>query len=160
MSRECVENVYLHDNRLFLFFLQFHCQFYPFFALSEPWNIPGLFIRSHAFAEHRCRKISSSFGLAEHVCYVPMNELCYLPLNSALILIASARRKFSPFHLFHLMNQGPNPQHVRKLLELPFPTLTNGDDRTTDDGRWPIGGNKDGNEDGNEDGDGRRWRVE
>lgn len=42
LSRECVENVYLHDNRIFPFFLQFHCQFHPFFTLFEPRNVPGL----------------------------------------------------------------------------------------------------------------------
>ena len=42
LCRECVENVYLHDNRIFLFFLQLHCQFHPFLALSEPGNVPGL----------------------------------------------------------------------------------------------------------------------
>ena len=38
----CVENVYLHDNRIFLFFLKLYCQFHPFPAISEPGNVPGL----------------------------------------------------------------------------------------------------------------------
>jgi hypothetical protein len=38
LSRECVENVYLLDNRIFHFFLQLRRQFHPFLALSEPGN--------------------------------------------------------------------------------------------------------------------------
>ena len=40
MCQECVKNVYLHDNRIFLFFLQLHCQFHHFSAISEPGNVP------------------------------------------------------------------------------------------------------------------------
>ena len=42
LCQECVDNVYLHDNHIFRFFLQLHFQFHPFPTLSEPGNIPGL----------------------------------------------------------------------------------------------------------------------